>query len=78
MGSTAACAAPSLAKEEERTVIPSHVRRGSSIALGLIASLAVIGATLAAGDVRLTNDTGGGYVSDLHPGHGQLPTPTRS
>ena len=44
-------------------MIPSHVRRASSIALGLIASLAVIGATLAAGDVRLTNDVGGGYIS---------------
>ena len=44
-------------------MIPSHVRRASSIALGLIASLAVIGATLAAGDVRLTNDVGNGYVS---------------
>ncbi|MEA2629803.1 MAG: hypothetical protein QOE66_22, partial [Chloroflexota bacterium] len=42
----------------------TRFRRGSAIAAGLLASVAVIGATLAAGNVRLTNDVGGGYVSD--------------
>jgi hypothetical protein len=41
----------------------TRFRRGSAIAAGLLASVAVIGATLAAGNVRLTNDFGGGYVS---------------
>jgi hypothetical protein len=44
-------------------VISPSVRRASTIALGLIASVAVVGGTLAAGDVRLSNDVGGGYVS---------------
>jgi len=44
-------------------VIPLSVRRGSGLALGLMASIAVVGGTLAAGDVRLTNDVGNGYVS---------------
>jgi len=33
------------------------------MAAGLLASMAVIGGTLAAGDVRLSNDVGGGYIS---------------
>ncbi len=44
-------------------MIPASVRRGSSIALGLLASIAVVGGTLAAGDVRLSNDIGNGYTS---------------
>jgi hypothetical protein len=38
-------------------------RRMFAIAAGIVASVAVIGATLAAGNVRLTNDDAGGYVS---------------
>jgi hypothetical protein len=44
-------------------VIPLRVRRAFGIALGLIASVTLIGGTLAAGDVRLTNDVGNGYIS---------------
>ncbi|HEY8819033.1 MAG TPA: hypothetical protein VIM25_09465, partial [Candidatus Limnocylindrales bacterium] len=40
-----------------------RVRRASAIAMGALASVAVIGATLAAGNVRLTNDVSDGYVS---------------
>jgi hypothetical protein len=50
--------------EEVCPVIPVRIRRASGIALGVIASVAVIGATVAAGsNVRLTNDVGGGYTS---------------
>lgn len=44
-------------------MIPRRSRRTLAAAAGLIASLAVIGGTLAAGDVRLSNDVGGGYIS---------------
>jgi hypothetical protein len=45
-------------------VVPKNIRRLSSIALGLVAAIAVIGATVAAGpNVRLSNDVGGGYIS---------------
>ncbi|MEA2620175.1 MAG: hypothetical protein QOC97_948, partial [Chloroflexota bacterium] len=40
-----------------------RVRRASAIAMGALASVAVIGATLAAGNVRLTKDVNNGYVS---------------
>ena len=44
-------------------MIPLRTRRAFAIAFGVVASVAMIGGTLAAGDVRLTNDFGGGYVS---------------
>jgi hypothetical protein len=44
-------------------VTSTRSRRGSAIAAGLLASVAVIGATMAAGNVRLSNDVAGGYVS---------------
>ncbi len=44
-------------------MIPLRTRRTLSVAMGLVASIAVIGSTLAVGDVRLTNDLGGGYTS---------------
>ncbi|MBI3747470.1 MAG: exo-alpha-sialidase [Chloroflexi bacterium] len=44
-------------------MIPRRSRRTLAAAAGLLASLAVIGGTLAAGDVRLSNDVGGGYIS---------------
>jgi len=40
-----------------------RARRMFAITAGIAASIAVIGATLAAGNVRLTNDVAGGYVS---------------
>ncbi|MEP6639135.1 MAG: sialidase family protein [Chloroflexota bacterium] len=40
-----------------------RTRRVFGIPLGILASIAVIGGTLAAGNVRLTNDVGGGYIS---------------
>ena len=55
-------------------MIPASVRRGSSIALGLLASIAVVGGTLAAGDVRLSNDVGNGYVSAYALATGQAYT----
>jgi hypothetical protein len=48
-------------------VIPRRSRRTLATAAGLLASIAVMGGTLAAGDVRLSNDfvgSGGGYISD--------------
>jgi hypothetical protein len=44
-------------------VIPLRSRRALATVGGLLASLAVIGGTLAAGDVRLTNDVNNGYIS---------------
>jgi len=44
-------------------VTPLTKRRGSALVAGLITSIAVIGSTAAAGDVRLTNDVGNGYIS---------------
>ncbi|MFL5642124.1 MAG: sialidase family protein [Chloroflexota bacterium] len=44
-------------------MISPSVRRASTVALGLIGSIAIVGGTLAAGDVRLSNDVGHGYVS---------------
>ena len=44
-------------------MIPLRVRRTFSIAMGVVASIAIIGSTLAVGDVRLSNDLGGGYTS---------------
>jgi hypothetical protein len=41
----------------------TRVRRAVAIAAGVLASIAVIGATLAVGNVRLTNDVADGYVS---------------
>jgi len=40
-----------------------RIRRAFAISLGAFASVAVIGATLAAGNVRVTNDVGNGYIS---------------
>src|SRR5690349_17840950 len=50
-------------RKEEQLVIPARIRRGSSVVFGAMASIAVIGSTLAVGDVRLSNDVAGGYVS---------------
>jgi hypothetical protein len=44
-------------------VISPSLRRVSTIVVGVIASIAVVGGTLAAGDVRLSNDVDNGYVS---------------
>jgi hypothetical protein len=44
-------------------VIPLRMRRTFSVAVGVVASIAVIGATLAASDIRLTNDFADGYMS---------------
>jgi hypothetical protein len=44
-------------------VTPQRSRRTLATLAGLLASVAVIGGTLAAGDVRLSNDVGGGYIS---------------
>ena len=44
-------------------MIPLRVRRTFIIAMGVVASIAIVGSTLAVGDVRLTNDLGGGYTS---------------
>ena len=38
-------------------------RRAAALVAGVVASIAVIGSTLAVGNVRLSNDVGGGYVS---------------
>ncbi|MFL5674710.1 MAG: sialidase family protein [Chloroflexota bacterium] len=52
-------------------MISPSVRRASSIALGFIASMSLVGGSLAAGDVRLSNDVGHGYTSayTLATGH---------
>ena len=44
-------------------MIPLRVRRTFGVAIGVVGSIAVIGATLAASDVRLTNDFDDGYIS---------------
>ncbi|MEO8437318.1 MAG: sialidase family protein, partial [Chloroflexota bacterium] len=41
----------------------TRIRRAFGISLGILASVAVIGGTLAAGNVRLTNDVEDGYIS---------------
>ena len=45
-------------------MIHQRSRRALAGAAGLLASIAVIGGTLAAGDVRLSNDVGGGYINE--------------
>lgn len=44
-------------------MITLRVRRTLSVVIGVVASIAVIGSTLAVGNVRLSNDYGGGYTS---------------
>jgi hypothetical protein len=44
-------------------MISLRVRRTITIAMGVVASIAIVGSTLAVGDVRLSNDLGGGYTS---------------
>jgi hypothetical protein len=58
-------------RKEEELVILTRIRRGSSVVLGAIASIAVIGSTLAVGDVRLSNDVAGGYISAYTMATGQ-------
>ena len=45
-------------------MIQLRVRGTFSVAVGLIASIAVIGTAVAVGDTRLTNDVGNGYISN--------------
>jgi hypothetical protein len=49
--------------EEERSMQQHRSRRVTASLIGVIASFAVIGTSLAVGNVRLSNDVGGGYVS---------------